>query len=71
MSVTAEEIKIYLEGRSDEKYITSIESDYFSNQVTLVINSPTKGKYTKKERYKPFLYPLHIFDDDFCCNNFC
>ena len=51
-----ESIKRFLEGKDEQKYITGIEGDYFSNEVTLMIEHPEKGKYFEKHHFTPFLF---------------
>lgn len=51
-----ERIKKFLEGHDDQKYITAIEGDFFSNEVKLIIDHPTKGKYLEVQKFTPFLY---------------
>lgn len=49
-------IKKFLEGRDEQNYITGIEGDYFSNEVTLMIEHPEKGKYFEKHHFTPFIF---------------
>jgi DNA polymerase elongation subunit (family B) len=51
-----EKIKKFLEGRDEQKYITGIEGNYTSNEVTLMIDHPDKGKYLEKQTFIPFLF---------------
>ena len=49
-------IEQFLVGRDSQKYITSIEGDYYTNSVTLFIDDPIKGKHQEKPHYIPFLF---------------
>jgi DNA polymerase elongation subunit (family B) len=49
-------VKKFLEGLSDEKYVTNIECDYYSNIAYLIIDHPEHGKLIKKQRFKPFMW---------------
>lgn len=51
-----EVIENFLQGSDPQKYIVSVESDYSSPKVTLVINDPEKGKYLEEQKYEPFLW---------------
>ena len=60
---TPEDIKVFLEGRDPEKYITSIElnqTDDWSidetNKVYLIIDDPVKGKKIKIQKFTPFCW---------------
>jgi DNA polymerase elongation subunit (family B) len=55
-NVSAEVIEHFLEGRDPQKYIVGIEANYIDRNVYLIINSPSKGKYIEKHRFKPFLW---------------
>ncbi len=56
MSVSVDEIKNYLEGYDDQKYIVAVESNYYSREIFLVIHDPEKGKRIEKHKLKPFLW---------------
>ena len=56
MPATVEEIKEYLEGYDDQKYIVGVESSYRENKISLIIHDPEKGKRIEKHRLKPFLW---------------
>jgi len=56
MSVSVEEIKDYLEGYDDQKYIVAVESNYYSREIFLIIHDPEKGKRIEKHKLKPFLW---------------
>ena len=58
--LTNEQIEGFLQGSDPQKYIVAIESEYNTPTVTLVINDPETGKYTKEYKYEPFLW----FKDD-------
>ena len=69
---TPEDIKIYLEGKDDEKYITSIELDQTgdysvdnSNRVYITIDDPVKGKSIKVSKFTPFLWTKSLKDSGF------
>ena len=49
-------IQLFLEGKDQQKHITSIEGDYYTNSVTLFLDDPVKGKYQEKHLYTPFLF---------------
>lgn len=60
---TPEDIKLFLEGHDEEKYITSIElhqTDDWSvdetNKVYIVIDDPKKGKKIKIQKFTPFCW---------------
>ena len=52
MPATVEEIKEYLEGYDDQKYIVGVESSYRENKISLIIHDPEKGKRIEKHRLK-------------------
>jgi len=54
--VSSERIEEFLEGSDPEQYIVAIEASYSEPTVTLVINDPEIGKYTREVSYKPFLW---------------
>ena len=56
MPATVEEIKEYLEGYDDQKYIVGVEASYRDNKVYLIIHDPEKGKYIERHKFKPFLW---------------
>ncbi|GAG11182.1 unnamed protein product, partial [marine sediment metagenome] len=56
MPASVEEIKEYLEGYDDQKYIVGVESSYRENKVSLIIHDPEKGKRIEKHKLKPFLW---------------
>ena len=56
MPATVEEIKEYLEGYDDQKYIVGVEASYRENKVYLIIHDPEKGKYIERHKFKPFLW---------------
>lgn len=49
-------IKKFLDGFDEEKYIVGIEASYSENSVILLIDDPEKGKYMKRVKYKPFTF---------------
>jgi len=54
---TEKDIEIFLNGNSDKKYVTAIESFYNKNYVELVIHDKETGvKKIEKHKYKPFIY---------------
>lgn len=54
---TEQDIEIFLNGNSDKKYVTAIESFYNKNYVELVIHDKETGvKKIEKHTYKPFTY---------------
>ena len=56
MPASVEEIREYLEGYDDQKYIVGIESSYWENKIHLIIHDPEKGKSIEKHKLKPFLW---------------
>lgn len=56
MPATVEEIKTYLEGYDEQKYIVGVESSYKENKISLIIHHPENGKRIEKHRLKPFLW---------------
>lgn len=60
---TPEDIKVFLEGKDEEKYITSIELNQTgdwsvdeTNKVYLTIDDPNKGKRIKSQKFTPFAW---------------
>ena len=47
MPASVDEIKNYLEGYDDQKYIVSVESSYNENKVHLILHTP-EGKKNRK-----------------------
>ena len=69
---TPEDIRLFLEGKDDEKYITSIELDQTgdwstdnSNKVYITIDDPVKGKSIKTNKFVPFLWTKSLKDSGF------
>ena len=56
MHASVEEIKEYLEGYDEQKYIVGIESSYRDNKIHLIVHDPENGKYIEKHKLKPFLW---------------
>ena len=56
MPASVEEIKEYLEGYDDQKYIVGVESSYSENKISLIIHDPEKGKRIERHKLKPFLW---------------
>ena len=54
--VSSERIEEFLEGSDQEQHIVAIEASYGEPIVTLVINDPERGKYTREVKFKPFLW---------------
>jgi hypothetical protein len=54
--VNEEKLARFLEGRNSKKYIVSVEVPYSSNEVSLVINDPEKGKYVSKDDFHSFIW---------------
>ena len=73
---TPEDIRVFLEGKDEEKYITAIELDQTgdwsvdnSNRVYVTIDDPKKGKSIKVYKFVPFLWTKNLrgsgfYDDD-------
>jgi len=64
---TPEDIKTFLEGRDDEKYITSIELNQTgdwsvdeTNKVYIVVDDPEKGKKIKIQKFTPFCWTKNL-----------
>jgi DNA polymerase elongation subunit (family B) len=64
---TPEDIKTFLEGRDDEKYIVSIELDQTNdwsidetNKVYIVIDDPIKGKKIRVQKFTPFCWTKNL-----------
>ena len=55
MPASVDEIKNYLEGYDDQKYIVSVESSYHENKVHLILHTP-EGKRIEKHKLRPFLW---------------
>ena len=76
LKATPEDIKKFLEGHDDEKYIVSIELDQTgdwsideTNKVYIVIDDPIKGKKIKVQKFTPFCWTKSLkgsgfYDDD-------
>lgn len=60
MPASVEEIKDYLEGYDDQKYIVGVESSYYENKVYLIVHDPENGKRIEKHKFKPFLWMKSI-----------
>ena len=56
MPASVDEIKEYLEGYDDQKYIVGVESSYYENKVYLIIHDPENGKRIEKHKFTPFLW---------------
>ena len=73
---TPEDIRVFLEGKDEEKYITAIELDQTddwstdnSNRVYVTIDDPKRGKSIKVYKFVPFLWTKNLrgsgfYDDD-------
>lgn len=59
IKVSNQIIENYLQGQCDEKFIVSVETTYYQNIASLVINDPKEGKYIKQVTFKPFLWFKH------------
>jgi DNA polymerase elongation subunit (family B) len=55
-TLSNEQIEQFLQGSDPEKYIVAVESEYHTNNVTLVINDPAKPKYQRVAHYEPFIW---------------
>lgn len=67
IQATPEQIKTFLEGYDDEKYIVSVELDQTNdwsidetNKVYLVIDDPKKGKKIKIQKFTPFCWTKNL-----------
>ena len=56
MPASVEEIRDYLEGYDEQKYIVGIESSYRDNKIHLIIHDPENGKSIEKHKLKPFIW---------------
>lgn len=56
MPASVEEIREYLEGYDEQKYIVGIESSYRDNKIHLIVHDPENGKSIEKHKLKPFLW---------------
>jgi DNA polymerase elongation subunit (family B) len=56
MPASVDEIKEYLEGYDEQKYIVGVESSYYENKVYLIIHDPENGKRIEKHKFTPFLW---------------
>jgi len=56
MPASVEDIKEYLEGYDDQKYIVGVEASYREKRVHLIIHHPEKGKRIERHTLKPFLW---------------
>ena len=54
--IDKETISAFLEGSDPQQYITAIEYEAASNYIHLIIDDPTRGKYTIRKKLKPFLW---------------
>jgi DNA polymerase elongation subunit (family B) len=64
---TPEDIRLFLEGHNDEKFITTVELDQTgdwsvdnSNRVYITIDDPKKGKTIKVDKFVPFLWTKNL-----------
>ncbi len=69
---TPVDIKKFLEGHDDEKYIVSIELDQTrdwsideTNKVYIIIDDPKKGKKIKVQKFTPFCWTKSLRDSGF------
>lgn len=56
MPASVDEIREYLEGYDEQKYIVGIESSYYENKIHLIIHDPENGKRIEKHKLRPFLW---------------
>ena len=56
MPASVEEIKKYLEGYDEQKYIVGVEASYREKRVHLIIHDPERGKRIERHTLKPFLW---------------
>jgi DNA polymerase elongation subunit (family B) len=63
--VTQEEIKSFLEGNDDEKYIVAIEYDYTSDSIYKIMEIPGQGKIIKKDTFTAFAWVGDLRDLNF------
>lgn len=64
---TPEDIRLFLEGHNEEKFITGIELDQTgdwsvdnSNRVYITIDDPKKGKTIKVDKFVPFMWTKNL-----------
>ena len=60
MLASVDDIKEYLEGYDEQKYIVGVESSYYENKVYLIIHDPENGKRIEKHKFTPFLWMKSI-----------
>ena len=53
-------IDVFLEGVNPKERIVAIESDYFENEVSLIIDDEKKGMVVEKHTYTPFLFMKNL-----------
>ena len=54
--ISQEEIKSFLEGNDDEKYIVAVEFDYVTDAIYKIIEDPGQGKIIKKDTFTAFAW---------------
>ena len=63
--ISQEEIKLFLEGNDDEKYIVAVEFDYVTDAIYKIIEDPVKGKSIKKDTFTAFAWVGDLRDLNF------
>jgi len=58
-NIDTETIERFLGGRDPQPYITAIEVPYYSNEASLIINHPERGKSIEKHKFRPFVWMKH------------
>jgi len=55
-NIDSETIEKFLAGKDPQPYIVAIETPYYSNEASLVINHPKRGKSIEKHKFRPFVW---------------
>jgi DNA polymerase elongation subunit (family B) len=63
--ISQEEIKSFLEGNDNEKYIVAVEYDYVTDSIYKIIEDPVKGKTIKKDTFTSFAWVGDLRDLNF------
>jgi DNA polymerase elongation subunit (family B) len=55
-NIDNETIENFLVGKDPQPYIVAIEVPYYSNEASLIINHPERGKFIEKHKFRPFVW---------------
>jgi len=58
-NINSETIEKFLAGKNQQSYITSIEVPYYSNEASVIVNHPERGKSIEKHKFRPFVWMRH------------